>query len=187
MRVAQAALLLALHGGAFAFTNSPITTPFGLRNGVRPVFMSDVTQDADPASSKPSIEPSGLSMAKVRQLIASLTVDNFSSNLSTVEPFLLNEAGATIYAKSMKRIAQKAKELGVQVPEGYAKEAKAIAKRREKQDAFIQTKEEERLAAKAEAAEAGEAEEAATTEAQTTEEAQAAEEEAAREPEPVEA
>ena len=51
----------------------------------------------------------------------------------------------------MRRIVKKkAKELGVVVPEGYAKEALATAKRRAKQDAFIKVKEEERLATEAE-------------------------------------
>mmetsp|Transcript_12081 Transcript_12081/g.33417 ORF Transcript_12081/g.33417 Transcript_12081/m.33417 type:complete len:105 (-) Transcript_12081:83-397(-) len=90
---------------------------------------------------------------------------SFSSTLETLEPFLLHEAGSTFYAKSVKRIAQKAKELELAVPAGYAKEARATAKRRAKQDAFIAVKEEERLAAEAEAAAAA-AEEAAAAEAE---------------------
>ena len=62
-----------------------------------------------------------------------------------------------MYAKSMRRIAVQAKALGVEMPTDYAKDAKATAKRREKQNAFIQMKEEERLAAEASAAEGEEA------------------------------
>ena len=85
-----------------------------------------------------------MSVGSVRKSISNLTAENFSSTLSTIEPFLLNEAGSTIYAKSMKRIGVRAKFLGVEVPADFAKEAKATSKRREKQNAFIQVKEEER-------------------------------------------
>ena len=86
----------------------------------------------------------GFTMGGVRKSIDGLTKDNFSSTLTEIEPFLLNEAGASIYAKSMNRIAVRAKFLGVEIPEGYARGAKATEKRRAKQDAFIQVKEEER-------------------------------------------
>ena len=88
--------------------------------------------------------PTTMSIGTVRKSISDMTAENFSSTLSTIEPFLLNDAGSTIYAKSMKRINVRAKFLGVEVPANYAKDAKATAKRREKQNAFIQVKEEER-------------------------------------------
>lgn len=153
MRVSQAALMLALVGGAQSFTT---TASFGVTKAVRPLFMSEgdaeeSVADKAPAASAPK---SGLTMKSVRKTIDGLTSDNFSSSLSTIEPFLLNEAGATMYSKSMRRIAVKAKALGVEVPEGYVKEAKATEKKRQKQDAFIKMKEEERGAAEAEATEA---------------------------------
>ena len=101
---------------------------------------------------------SSLTMKKVRKTIAKLSAENFEASLETIEPFLANDAGATIYAKSMRRISAMAKQVGKEIPSGYAKEAKATAKRREKQDAFIKTKEEERLAAEAAASEAADAE-----------------------------
>jgi hypothetical protein len=105
-----------------------------------------------------------------RKSIASLTAENFSQTLSNVEPFLINDAGATMYAKSISRITTRAKMFGVEVPEGYAKDAAATEKKRAKQDAFIKVKEEERMAAEAEAAEAAAAA-AAAEEADAVEEA----------------
>ena len=85
----------------------------------------------------------------MKRQIDGLTKDNFSSTLGEIEPFLLNDAGMTIYKKSLKRIATKAKLLGVEVPADFAKAAKATEKRRTKQDEFIQAKEAERLEAEA--------------------------------------
>lgn len=101
---------------------------------------------------------SGLRMVDVRKTIDKLTKDNFEESLAKIEPFLLNEAGSTIYSKSMRRLAYRSKELGLEMPANYAKDAKCTKARREKQNAFIQAKEEERLAAEAEAAEAAAAE-----------------------------
>jgi hypothetical protein len=97
-----------------------------------------------------------LSYKEARKTIDDLTSDNFSSSLSSLEPFLIQDAGVTFYKKSMKRIATKAKALGESVPTGYAKEAKATQKRREKQDEFIKAKIEEAAAAAAEEASAEE-------------------------------
>jgi hypothetical protein len=111
--------------------------------------------------------------AVIRKSISKLDKDNFSSTLAMIEPFLLDEAGATTYAKSMRRIGRAATALGVEVPSGFAKAAKATAKRREKQDAFIQIKVEEAAAA---------VEEAAAAAAAAVEEAAAAAAAAAAEP-----
>lgn len=124
---------------------------------------------------------SGLTKAFVRTSIDRLTKENFSKTLSEIEPFLLHDAGASIYAKSMRRIERNAKELGVEVPAKFAFEAACTAKRRAKQDEFIQGKEAERLEAEAAAAEAAAAE-AAAKEAET-ETAEAEEEAAVEEPE----
>ena len=123
--------------------------------------------------------------ATVKKQIDGLTKDNFSSTLTEIEPFLLNDAGISIYKKSVRRIRTKAKSFGVDVPADYAKAAKATEKRRTKQDEFIQAKEAERLEAEAAAKE--EAEAAAAAEAEAA--AAAAEAEAATEEEaaPVEA
>lgn len=80
------------------------------------------------------------SIPATRKQINGLTKENFDSVLKEVEPFLLNEAGASFYAKSMKRIATQASAFGVSVPADFAKDAKATKKRRERQDAFVQTK-----------------------------------------------
>ena len=76
-------------------------------------------------------------MQTVRKTIAKIDKSNFSATLSEIEPFLTQEAGASFYKKSMRRIGTKAKVLGVEVPAGYAFEAKANAKRREKQAAYV--------------------------------------------------
>jgi pyruvate/2-oxoglutarate dehydrogenase complex dihydrolipoamide acyltransferase (E2) component len=155
MRIAQATLFLAFAGSTLAFTS-----PFCVNKAFRPIFMSeDALEEAAPTLSTPA---SGLTHKDVRKAIDGLTKENFSKSLSLIEPFLLNEAGATIYAKSLRRIADRAKSFEIAVPAGYAKEAKATQKRREKQDAFIKVKEENAAAAKAaEAAAAAEAAEAA--------------------------
>jgi hypothetical protein len=100
-------------------------------------------------------------ITSIREQLHGMTKDNFDSVLKEVEPFLLNEAGVTFYAKSMRRIAGQAKEFGATVPADYAKDAKCTKKRRERQDAFVQVKITEAADAAAEAAEA----EAAATEA----------------------
>ena len=76
----------------------------------------------------------------IRKTIEQLTAENFDAKLQEIEPFLKNEAGATFLAKCQRRIARTAKVLGKSVPADYLKEAKATAKRREKQAAFIQAK-----------------------------------------------
>ena len=104
-------------------------------------------------------------MADVKTKIAGLTSENFSSTLSEIEPFLTQEAGASIYKKSIRRINTTAKSLGVDVPTGYAKDAKATEKRRAKQDAYCKAKAEE-----AAEADASEEEEASTDEETPAEE-----------------
>lgn len=99
-------------------------------------------------------------LVTARKQISGLTKDNFDATLKEVEPFLLNEAGASFYAKSMRRIAVQASEFGVEVPADYAKDAKATKKRRERQDAYVQAKIAEAAEAEPEAEEA-EGEEAA--------------------------
>lgn len=84
-----------------------------------------------------------MKMSDVRDAIERLTADNFSASLGKIEDFLLKDAGSTFYGKAMRRIRIRAKALGKDVPEDYAKAAAATSKRREKQDAFIKTKIEE--------------------------------------------
>ena len=130
------------------------------------------------AFSSPAVTPSGgMRMKDVRKAVDNLTADNFADTLSSIEPYLLNEAGAALYGKSMRRIAVRAKHLGVAIPDNYAVDAQATAKRRAKQDAFIQAK----IAEAAEAAESAEGEEAAV--APEEEAAAAAEETVQEEPE----
>lgn len=81
-----------------------------------------------------------MTMGDVRKAIESVNKDNMSETLSKVESYLTSEAGATFYAKSMRRLAIKAKVLGTSLPDGFAKDAKATQKRREKQDAFCKAK-----------------------------------------------
>lgn len=111
----------------------------------------------------------------VRKVLSNMNTENFSQTLTELEPFLTQEAGCSTYAKTMRRVQSRANALGVEVPAGWALEAKATEKRRMKQNEFIKAKEEERLAAEAEAAEAeaeetNEAEAAAEGEAETVEE-----------------
>ena len=103
-------------------------------------------------------------IADVKTKIAGLTSDNFSSTLSDIEPFLTQDAGVSVYKKSMRRINTFAKSLGVDVPAGYAKEAKATEKRRAKQDAYCKAKTDEAAVADAPEEEEAPAEEEAPVE-----------------------
>ncbi len=100
-----------------------------------------------------------------RKSIAAITKDNFSTTLTEIEPFLTEEAGMSIYTKSMRRILAKAKEFGAEVPETFAKDAKCMEKRRGKQNAYCEAKAEAAAAAAAAEVEAKAAEAAAKAEA----------------------
>ncbi|VEU37929.1 unnamed protein product [Pseudo-nitzschia multistriata] len=114
---------------------------------------------------RPDLSLNASAIAKTRKQIAGLTKDNFESTLKEVEPFLLNDAGASFYAKSVKRIGAQAKALGVEVPADFAKDAKATKKRRERQDAYVKAK----IAEAADAVEEEPAEEAAAEEGEASE------------------
>ena len=154
MRVAVPTLaLLSLVGGAQAFSVVPAANSFmalSMSDAVAEAPVEEAVEEEEAAPVVAEIPKSGLTMHQVRRQIAKMDSSSFSSSLDTLEPFLLNEAGATFYAKCMKRIAQKAKELEVALPENYALEARATSKRRAKQNEFIAAKQ-------AEAAEAAEA------------------------------
>lgn len=134
-----------------------------------------------------TVEKDVISHKDVKQTIKKLTKDNVQESLDKMEPFLTQQAGMTFYQKSMHRLQQQCQKLGVDMPTDYAKEAKCTEKRREKQNAFIATKEEERLAAETEAAEAAAAASAAQEEeeADSTADADDAETAPAEEAEPV--
>mmetsp|Transcript_5020 Transcript_5020/g.10970 ORF Transcript_5020/g.10970 Transcript_5020/m.10970 type:complete len:153 (+) Transcript_5020:78-536(+) len=118
---------------------------------------SPVTTDGR-SSKTTALSMSKGKIASIKNSINSLSAENFSTTLTEIEPFLKNEAGISVYKKSMKRIGNRAKALGVDVPEGYCKDAKATAKRREKQDAYCKARAEEAAEAADAAAEAAEAE-----------------------------
>ena len=179
MRVSQAVIAFsALCGSAAAFSVSP---SFGVARQNK-LYMSDAVAEAEPQVDVPKPAPTGMSMGDVRKAINSITAANFSETLSKLEPFFLNEAGSTIYVKSMKRIAHQAKMNGVEVPKGYAKEAAANAKRVARQNAFIEKKEAERIAREEEEAAAAAAAVEAAAAAAAEEETAAAAEEATAEP-----
>ena len=154
-----ASLVLVLVGSANAFTSPS----FGVSRSSTALSMAGETV---------------VDRAVIRKSISKLDKENFSSTLALIEPFLLKEAGATTYEKSMRRLGRAAKSIGMEVPSGFAKEAKATAKSREKQNAFVQTKIEEAAAAaeEATAAAAAAAEEAAAAAAAPAAEEPVAEE-----------
>jgi len=173
MKFSTTFLALCL-AGANAFSTRPAAFGVGKR-----LMMSDslaepevaaVEDDGEAATDAPAAEPtpaaptppaplSGLRMKDVRKAVDSLDKDNFSQTLDELESFLTHEAGSSLYAKSMRRLNVRAQALGLEIPADYAKEAKATQKKREKQNSFIQVKEEERLAAEAAPAEDAPAEE----------------------------
>jgi hypothetical protein len=149
-----ALLLLAAFGVADAFVSKP-----SFARSCVAVALADVAEDTETKAAVvewPAFEPSGLSMADVRKTINNISKDNLQASLDTIEPFLVNEAGSTLYGKSLRRLGAMAKEIGVELPASYAKEARCTKLRREKQNTFIQEKEEGRVAAEAAAAEASE-------------------------------
>ena len=157
MRVLSVAAFVALYGNvaAFqqpAFINTRTATAHLMSTVAEPPVAEEVTEEVAAAPVK--TELSGLTMAQVRKQIDNLTKDNFAATLATLEPYLLNEAGSTFYAKCMRRIARNAKAVGADMPEKYAYEAACTAKRRAKQDEFIQNK----IAEAADASEEGEEE-----------------------------
>ena len=94
---------------------------------------------------------SGLSMRVVHRMMKNASAASFDEVVKTIEPFLVNDAGTTMLAKTMSRLSAQAKLFGKTLPEGYAAGAAAAAKRSAKQDAFIAKKEEARVAAEAQA------------------------------------
>mmetsp|Transcript_30248 Transcript_30248/g.61672 ORF Transcript_30248/g.61672 Transcript_30248/m.61672 type:complete len:166 (-) Transcript_30248:40-537(-) len=149
--ITRAAILALLASNVAAFTPSKT---FGVQfSGLSESAVAEPEVAGEPGTEAPS---SGLSRRSLKRLINRMSKESFSQTLDEIEPFLQNEAGITFYSKSLRRISSKAKMLGATVPSDFAKGAVSTKKRREKQDAFIQQKEEERLAAEAEAAEAPE-------------------------------
>lgn len=172
MKFSTTALMLLSFGSSAAFQQPAIGRPitrFMMSDAVAEPDVEEPTTAEEPAAPKPPA--SGLSMAQVRKQIDDLTKENFSSTLATLEPFLLNEAGATFHAKCLRRIARNAKVVGAQVPEKYAYEAACTAKSRTKQDEYVKAK----IAEAAEAASAAEAAAAEASAEQPAEEAPAEE------------
>merc|ERR1712232_544006 len=79
--------------------------------------------------------------------------ENFATSIAEVEPYLMGEAGSTIYKKSIRRITTASKSFGMICRRILLKLPNAW-RIREKQNAFIQQKEEERKEAEAAAVEA---------------------------------
>jgi hypothetical protein len=169
------AVFLALCAvGANGFVTGPATAFVS-----KPLKMSEDAAVAEAPSAK-VVPDAGMRMDAVRKAIGNLDAANFASTLTSIEPYLLNVAGSTMYSKSMQRIKVQAKALKVEIPSGFAREAKATEKSRTKQDAFIQKKEDARIAA--EAAAVAEAEAAAAAEVEAAAAAAAAAVEAAAAP-----
>lgn len=74
-----------------------------------------------------------------------LTKDNFDS-IYEWEEWLSEEAGATMYAKSMRRLTHLSKSFGVELRPEFMAQAKATSKRRQQQADYEAAKEEARLA-----------------------------------------
>jgi hypothetical protein len=150
MKVTGATTLFLLFATAEAFTSKP----FAMNRPQTTLSMAEASTEAGKKIGK----------ADVRKAVEKITSDNFSSTLAEIEPFLLKEAGISFHTKVLRKIGHQAKSVGAEMPANYAKEAKATAKRRGKQDAFVKGKIEE--AASAAAAEAEAAEEAAAAPAE---------------------
>jgi len=144
------------------------------------------------ARSSTELSAAATTVQEVKKTINNMNKENFSASIAEIEPFLLNDAGITVYTKAMKKVKGAAKALGIELSADYAKASKSTETRRGKQDAFIQKKEAERVeaeeaaaAAVIEAAEAAAAAEvaaaAAAVEAAAAAEAAAAEAAAAPE------
>ena len=86
-------------------------------------------------------------------MMKNVSAATFDETAKTIEPFLVNDAGATMLQNTKSRLSAKAKLFGKTLPEGYAAGAVAAAKRSANQYAFIAKKIEEIAAAAAAAAE----------------------------------
>jgi len=134
-----------------AFTTAPSTTLMGRS--------SMTTLAAEATTEEPALKTE-IDRKFIRKEIEGLTSDNFDATLKKIEPFLLNDAGATFHTKCMKRIQRNAKVIGATIPTTFAKEAKATEKRRMKQKAFIESKEAEAAEAAAAPSEESESDDA---------------------------
>lgn len=74
-----------------------------------------------------------------------LTKDNFET-IYEWDEWLSKEAGATMYAKSMRRLTHLSKSFGVELRPDFMADAKATSKRRQQQADYETAKEEARLA-----------------------------------------
>lgn len=144
MRVCQIVTLVALIGSTSAFTSAP--RAFGISTTCLP--MADVEAETETQVESPT---SGLSMRVVHRMMKNASAASFDEVVKTIEPFLVNDAGTTMLAKTMSRLSAQAKLFGKTLPDGYAVGAAAAAKRIAKQNAFIAKKEEARVAAEAQA------------------------------------
>uniref|UniRef100_A0A7S0C0V4 RxLR effector protein n=1 Tax=Proboscia inermis TaxID=420281 RepID=A0A7S0C0V4_9STRA len=183
--------ILLLATGIHAFV--PSNNNFGITRVT--LSMADVAEEtAEETPKAPARPSSGMPMKDVKSALKKLSKENFSETLTTIEPYMLNDAGSTFYRKTMKRLAVQAKHFGTSIPNKYAYDAATTEKARTKQNEFIAKKEEERKQAEEEAAAAAvaEAEAAAAAEAEAkaaaeAEAAAAAEAEAAAAAAPEEA
>jgi hypothetical protein len=143
MRIYLIATSFALLGRASAFSFSP--SAFGVsKTCLQMTESGEATVEVAPPKS-------GLTMKSVHRMMKNASAETFDDIVKTIEPFLIDEAGTTMLKKTTSRLTAKAKLFGKTLPDGYATGAAATSKRSAKQDAFIATKEEARIAAEAQA------------------------------------
>jgi hypothetical protein len=142
MRVSQITVLFALVGSTAAFTN------FAPRVfGVSQTCLQMADEEAEAVVVEEVARPtSGMAMKTVHRMMRNVSAATFDATAKTIEPFLVNDAGSTMFQNTMSRLSAKAKLFGKTLPEGYASGAVAAAKRSAKQDAFIAKKIEEAAA-----------------------------------------
>ena len=103
----KAVILLSVVAGANAFAPAP----FNVESIRTAVFMSEEVAEApveEEVAAPVARKSSGMELKTFRKTLKSLSAENFSQTLAEIEPFLVNDAGSSLYSKSMRRISTQA-------------------------------------------------------------------------------
>mmetsp|Transcript_19189 Transcript_19189/g.24899 ORF Transcript_19189/g.24899 Transcript_19189/m.24899 type:complete len:127 (+) Transcript_19189:162-542(+) len=90
-------------------------------------------------SAQTKVPKAEYSREKLTKVMRGLNKENFDT-IYEWEPWLSENAGATLYAKTMRRLEHKAKSYGIELKPNFLAEAKATAKRREKKAEYEKAK-----------------------------------------------
>lgn len=110
MRFSHPATILLLAACAQAFSPGFV----GKTKATHPLFSEDTHISKDFTAS------SGMTEFHIPTMIDNLSADNFDASLEMMEPLLVNECVGEEYDTFMSKLTQKTKEIGKELPKGYA-------------------------------------------------------------------